>query len=152
MICIWLSLTLFIYNSLYHNWCSIKLFTEYLSIYNVHTVRSEAGLCIYHLFVISNLIFLHISSWITLPTQSCLVLYFFRANLLHSLIMWLIVSSLLQRNLHFLFCCVLSILAMIWLVLVALFCTAIKRDSVSSLKFPCLIHVHVFCVWCFLVV
>ena len=39
--------------------------------------RTGAGLCIYHLFVWSNLNFLHISHWITLPTQSCLVLYSF---------------------------------------------------------------------------
>ena len=83
--------------------------------------RTDAGLCIYHLFVWSNLNFLHISLWITLPTQSCLVLYSFCANLLHSLIMWLIVSSLSPHSLHLLFCCVLSILALIWLVLVALF-------------------------------
>ena len=31
--------------------------------------RTGAGLCIYHLFVWSNLNFLHISQWITLPTQ-----------------------------------------------------------------------------------
>ena len=36
--------------------------------------RTGVGLCIYHLFVWSNLNFLHISQWITLPTQSCLVL------------------------------------------------------------------------------
>ena len=34
--------------------------------------RTGAGLCIYHLFVWSNLNFLHISQWITLLTQSCL--------------------------------------------------------------------------------
>ena len=34
--------------------------------------RTGAGLCIYHLFVWSNWNFLHISLWITLPTQSCL--------------------------------------------------------------------------------
>ena len=39
-----------------------------------------AGLCMYYLFVWSNFNFL--------PTKSCLVLYFFGANLLHSLIMW----------------------------------------------------------------
>ena len=48
--------------------------------------RIEVGLCIYHFFVWSN--FLHISLWITLPNQPCLVLYSFCANLLHSLIMW----------------------------------------------------------------
>ena len=44
--------------------------------------RIDAGLCIYHLFVWSNLNSLHISQWITLPTQSCLVLYSFCALLL----------------------------------------------------------------------
>ena len=33
-----------------------------------------AGFCIYHFLVWSNLNFLHISQWITLPTQLCLVL------------------------------------------------------------------------------
>ena len=47
--------------------------------------RTDAGLCIYHFFVWSNLNFLHISSGITLPTQLCLVLYSFCANLQHSL-------------------------------------------------------------------
>ena len=37
--------------------------------------RTGAGLCIYHLFVRSNLNFWHNSQWIILPTQSCLVLY-----------------------------------------------------------------------------
>ena len=95
--------------------------------------RTGAGLCLYHLFVWSNWNFLHISQWITLPTQSCLALYSFCANLLHSLIMWLIVSSLSPHSLHLLFCCVLSILALIWFVLMALSCTAIRRDSVSLL-------------------
>ena len=79
-----------------------------------------AGLCIYHLFVWSNLNFLHISQWITLPSQSCLVLYSFCANLLHSLIIWLMVSSLSPHSLHLLSCCVLSILVLIRLVLVVL--------------------------------
>ena len=60
--------------------------------------RTDAGLCIYHLFVWSSLNFLHISQWITLPTQSCLVLYSC-ANWLHSIIMWLMVSSLSPLNL-----------------------------------------------------
>ena len=105
--------------------------------------RIGAGLCLYHLLVRSNFNFLHISQWITLPTQSCLVLYSFCANLLHSLIMWLIVSFLSLHSLHLLFCCVLSILALIWLVLTALFYAAISRDSVSLLKFPFLSHIKV---------
>ena len=108
--------------------------------------RTGAWLCIYHLLVWSNRNFLHISQWITLPTQSCLALYSFCANLLHSLVMWLIVSSLSPHSLHLLFCCVLSILALIWLVLMALSCAAIRRDSVSLLRFPFLSQVHVS--WC----
>ena len=50
--------------------------------------------------------------------------------------MWLIVSSLSPHNLHLLFCCALSILALICLVLMALFYATIRRDSVSLLKFP----------------
>ena len=99
----------------------------------------DSGLCIYHLFIWSNLNFLYNSQWITLPKQSCLALYSFCANLLHSLI---IVSSLSPHNL--VFWCTLSILALIELVLMALFCTAIRRYSVSLLRFPFLSHVQVF--------
>ena len=53
------------------------------------------------------------------------------------------VSSLLPQSLDLLFCCVLSILALIWLILMVLFCAAIRRDSVSLLKFPFLSHVQV---------
>ena len=49
--------------------------------------ETDSGLSIYHLFVWSNFNFLHNSQLIILPTQSCLVLYSFCANLLHSLIM-----------------------------------------------------------------
>ena len=106
--------------------------------------RTGAVLCIYHLFVWSNLNFLYISQLITLPTQPFLVLYSFCANLLHSIIMWLIISSLSPYSLHLLFCWVLFILTFIWLVLMALFCTAIRRDSLSLLKFPFLSQVQVF--------
>ena len=106
--------------------------------------RTDVGLRIYYLFVSSNFNSLHNSQWITLPTQSCLFLYSFCANLLHSLIMWLMVSSLSPHNQHLLFCCVLSILALIWLVLMALSCAAIRSDSVSLLRVPFLCHIHVF--------
>ena len=82
--------------------------------------------------------------WITLPTQLCLVLYSFCANLLHSLIMCLMVLSLSPHSLHLLFFCVLSILTLIWLVLMALFYAAIRRDPVSLLKFSFLSHIQVF--------
>ena len=56
--------------------------------------RMDSRLCIYHLFVWSNLNFLHNSQWITFSTQLCLVLYSLCANLLLSFIMWLIILSL----------------------------------------------------------
>ena len=105
--------------------------------------RAVAGLCIYHLLVWSSLNVLHISLWVTLPTKSCLVLYSFCANLLHSIIMWLVVSSLSPHSLYLLFSCVLSILALIWLVLMALFCAAIRRGSISLWKCPFLSYVQV---------
>ena len=71
--------------------------------------RTNSELGIYHLFVWSNFKFFHNYQWITFLTQSCLVLYSLCANLLNSLIMWLIVSSLSQHNLHLLFCCTLFI-------------------------------------------
>ena len=96
-----------------------------------------------HSFVWWNLNFLHISQWIILPTQSCLVLCFFCVYLLHSVIMRLLVSSISPYNPHLLFCCALSALALIWLVFIALFFDVIRRDSVSLLKFSVLSHVHV---------
>ena len=103
--------------------------------------RTDVGLCVYQLSVWSSLNFLHISHWIPLPTQSCLVLYSFWANLLHSLIIWLMVSSLSPHNPHLLFSFVLSVLALVGFVLMTLFCAAIRRDSVSLLMFPFFIHV-----------
>ena len=51
---------------------------------------------------------------------------------------------LLPHSQHLLFCCVLSILDLIWLILMALFCVAIRIDSVSLLRFPFLNQIHVF--------
>ena len=64
--------------------------------------RTDAGLYIYHLVVWSDFKFLDISQWITSPSKSCLVLYSFCGNLLHSLITWLMVSSLSQNDLYLL--------------------------------------------------
>ena len=86
--------------------------------------RTGAGLCVYPLLMWLNLNFLHI----------------FCANLQHSLIMWLIVSSLSPHSLHW----VVSILALIWLVLMVLSCAAIWKDSISLLRFHFLSHVQVF--------
>ena len=76
---------------------SVCMLKSHWSLY-VSFSRNDDGLCIYHLFLWSNFNFLDYSQWITLPTQSCLVLYSFRAILLHSLIMWLSVSFLLPHH------------------------------------------------------
>ena len=104
--------------------------------------RTGAGLCIYHLLVWSNQNFLHISQWIPLTTQSCLALYSLCANLLLAYYMIYGFISVAHR-LHLLFCWVLSILALIYLVLMALSYAAIRRDSFSLLKFPFLSYVQV---------
>ena len=78
-----------------------------------------------------------------LPTQSCLVLCSFYANLFHLFVIWLMSSSLSPHNLYLLFCWVLFIPALIWLVLMALFCAAIRREYVSLFTFPFLSDVHV---------
>ena len=59
--------------------------------------KTDFWLCKYHLFVWSNLNFLHNYQWVILPTQSCLDLYSLWINLLHSLFMWLVVSAILLR-------------------------------------------------------
>ena len=101
-------------------------------------------LCKYHLIIWSNFNLLHNSQRITFPPQLCLVLYSFYANLLYSIIMRVTISFLSPHNLHLFFCYVFSIFPSVWLVLMALFSAAIKRDSVSFLKFHFLNHVKVF--------
>ena len=74
----------------------------------------------------------------TIPSRPPYPPYRFKAytlSVLRSFIMWLIVSSLSSHNLHLLFCCILSILALISPVLIALFCVAIRKDSVFLLRF-----------------
>ena len=106
---------------------------------------TDAGLCIYYLFVWSNLNFLHISQWITFLTQSYLFLYSCCANFLHLLIMWLMVSSLSIHNLHLLFCCVLSILTLIRLVLLVLFCATIRRVCFFIIIIVIIIIIIIIC-------
>ena len=79
----------------------------------VFHLLGQTGSYIHHLSVWSNSNFLHNSLWISFPTQSCLDLYSFCANSLHSLFMWSIVTSLSPRNLQLLFCCVLSLLVLV---------------------------------------
>ena len=56
-------------------WWSVCMSKSHRSLYVLFS-RTAAELYIYHLFVWSNLNFLHISQCIALPTQSCLVLIF----------------------------------------------------------------------------
>ena len=104
----------------------------------------DSGLCIYHLVVRLNFNHLYNSQRISFSTPPCLVLYYFCASLLYSLILWLTVSSLFPYNLHLLFFCVLSIFALRSFVLMAMICAAIERDSVSLLSFSFRRHFQVF--------
>ena len=70
---------------------------SYLKIHEnflLFVLLEDSGLCIYHLVVLSNLIFFQDSLWITFLTQTCLVLYPFCVSLLHSLTMLFTISSL----------------------------------------------------------
>ena len=95
--------------------------TKFLRSMCVSFSITDSRFCLYPLFLESNLNFLHSSQWLTLPTLSCLVLYSFWINLLHSLNMWLIHLSLSP---HLLFCCFLYIFALTFLVLIGWFCAA----------------------------
>ena len=64
------------------NWWSVCMSKSHRS-FCVSFSCTDAGLCIYHLFVGLNFNFLHDSQWITFSTQSCLV----SDNSLHSFIM-----------------------------------------------------------------
>ena len=66
--------------------------------------------------------------------KSCLVLCSYCGNLLYSPVKCPIISSLSPQNLHLLFCCILSNFALTSFDLMALFCTAIRRDSGFSLQ------------------
>ena len=92
---------------------------------------TDSGLCISHFVVWSNLNFLHNSQWITLAIQSCLVLYSFCSDWSFSLYY------------HITYLAILSFASYLFLVLMALFCAAIRRDSVSLLRFPFLSPVQV---------
>ena len=78
-----------------------------------------------------------------LSSRPIRVLSSFCTNSLHSLIIGLIVSSLSFDNLHLLICYVLFFFALIQLVFRALFCIAIRKDSVSLLRYSH-IYVHFF--------
>ena len=115
--------------------------------------RTYSVLCIYHLIIWLNLSVLYSSKRITLPSQSCLVLYSSCANLLHSLIMLLIVTSLLSHNLHLFFCCVYSCFHIVGPYGVILCCK--KRFSFSLNVFlfkphPCFLGRDVATHFCFL--
>ena len=77
-----------------HNSANSLFFVDYFMNLGVSFSTTDSVLCIYHLFLWSKLNFLHNSQWITLPTQSCLVLYSICANLPYSFIMRLIALSI----------------------------------------------------------
>ena len=73
--------------------------------------KTEDGLCIYYLFLLSNLNFFHNSQWMTLHTSICLVLYSLCTNSLHSLIYW---SFRLYYRITYICCFVASYLFSLW--------------------------------------
>ena len=102
---------------------------------------------VFFFFIVVNFNFLHSSQWITFLTQSCLVLYSF-FTLIYS--MRLLCDWLFHLSQHITYINILlriinlSIFELILLVIMALFCTVIRRNSVSFLMFPFRSHVQVF--------
>ena len=76
--------------------------------------RTGAGLCIYHLLVWSNLNFLYISQWITLPTQSCLALYYTPSVLICCIRLLCDWSFRLCHRIAYIYCFVASYLFSLW--------------------------------------
>ena len=101
--------------------------------------RWDFALRIYHLFLWSKT-----PCTLPFPPSHVYSSTLFCANLQLSLIRRFIISSLSPHNPILLFCCVLSIFALIELNVMAFLCTAFRKDSVSLLKFLFLCHVHVF--------
>ena len=81
------------------------------------------------------------SQWIIFPTQSCLVLSFC-ANLPHSLIMWSLRLYHLISNTCYFVASYLFLLYCSLFFMAFFFSTAIWRDSVSLLRFPCASFSH----------
>ena len=99
----------------------------------VYVCHSPGQICVVHIPFVRMVKskFLAQPEWITFPTQLCLVLYSFCANLLHSLIMWLMVSSLLPYNLHHLIAIIIIIIIIIIIMNSLEFFTSASADGLS---------------------
>ena len=75
-------------------------------IFCVSFSRTDCALRIYYLLILLNFSLFHNSKWIASPTQSCILLYSFRASLLHSLVTYTYKSlGFYQFFFDFVLCC-----------------------------------------------
>ena len=117
----------------FHKWASNLLFT-FSYFYESHFL-GRILICAYRIWLdVQTSEILHSSSRSTFPTQLCISLNSFCANL-----MWLTLSSLLPQ-VYTLFYSVVSISTFILLVITVSSCGAIKRDLVFLLQFSFLSH------------
>ena len=86
------------------------------------------------------------------PPRHVFSLFYFK--LMHSLIMWLIISFLSPHYLHLHFYCILFIFALTYLVLMALFCATIRKIQFLSEDFlfwamskPSWVRFRLFVAW-----
>ena len=99
--------------------------------------RMVSGLCIYYVCMVKFQFLAPFSvDHISYPVLSRLIL--FCANLLYSLMRLIILSN---HHIIYIYCFVASCFD---IVLMVLFCAAIRRDSVSLLSYPFLSHVQIF--------
>ena len=103
--------------------------------------RADSWLSIYHSFIWLNFNFLHNSQCFPHPVVFSLILFFAIICCIRSLSDW---SFRLYHLIIYICYFVASILALILVVLMALFSSAISRDSISLLIIPFLSHVQVF--------
>ena len=87
---------MFFFTNYHEVWSSC--FYLKISVNSVRLIRADSGLCIYHLMVRSNFNFPAQFPVDNLPHLVVSSLVLFCASFLHSLIMWLIVSSLSSHN------------------------------------------------------
>ena len=99
-------------------------------------IQPDVSLCIYHLFVLLNSN--HLAPLrVDLPCPPSRVeSYSLSVRICCIQIVVIDGLTLSLHDLHLLFWCVFCNLALIWLVLIALFCAALWKKSVSHVRFP----------------
>ena len=129
---------IFSFYFLISTWSIVPVGTKNLKWFHQSIFKHGIWFVLIPLVVRSKFSLLHNSLKFTFATQLLQVLYFYSACLLHSLRLWIVVSSVSSKHRQLGFCCVLSTLTLTLLVYMALCRAAIIRASFSFLRLHCL--------------